>query len=197
MKSKKILKSALMIGTFLCSASALYADQAVVVTEQKDTTKTHQSTDPIPTVAKGVSDVVKKGVDAVKDGAEAVTTTITDATTTKKETAAPIVVKTDANAGNVVIRHHHSRGYLNGYKGYRHPRPHYARYMDGWYYPEAAFKDEVKSDVVVKEHASSLPAKHIHYCQTHYKSYRLSDNSFQPYHGPRQQCYSHFYHGNK
>jgi hypothetical protein len=31
---------------------------------------------------------------------------------------------------------------------------------------------------------------HVRWCYNRYRSYRASDNTFQPYHGPRQQCYS-------
>jgi hypothetical protein len=31
---------------------------------------------------------------------------------------------------------------------------------------------------------------HINWCYSRYRSYRSSDNTFQPYNGPRQQCYS-------
>lgn len=31
---------------------------------------------------------------------------------------------------------------------------------------------------------------HIDWCFAHYKSYRLYDNSYQPYHGPRKPCIS-------
>lgn len=35
-----------------------------------------------------------------------------------------------------------------------------------------------------------LSAAHIEWCVYRYRSYRISDNSFQPYHGPRRQCIS-------
>ena len=31
---------------------------------------------------------------------------------------------------------------------------------------------------------------HVEWCYNRYRSYRAWDNTFQPYHGPRQQCYS-------
>ncbi len=31
---------------------------------------------------------------------------------------------------------------------------------------------------------------HVEWCYARYRSYRAYDNTFQPYHGPRQQCYS-------
>ena len=32
--------------------------------------------------------------------------------------------------------------------------------------------------------------RHLAWCYNRYRSYRLMDNSFQPYHGPRKQCIS-------
>ncbi|WP_243463555.1 BA14K family protein, partial [Brucella suis] len=31
---------------------------------------------------------------------------------------------------------------------------------------------------------------HVQWCYSRYKSYRASDNTFQPYNGPRKQCRS-------
>lgn len=33
---------------------------------------------------------------------------------------------------------------------------------------------------------------HVQWCYLHYRSYRAYDNTFQPNHGPRQQCYTPF-----
>lgn len=35
-----------------------------------------------------------------------------------------------------------------------------------------------------------LSAAHVRWCKARYKSYRVSDNSWQPYNGPRRQCIS-------
>ncbi|NMG41335.1 BA14K family protein [Chelativorans sp. ZYF759] len=42
-------------------------------------------------------------------------------------------------------------------------------------------------------HAYRLPVAHVRWCQNRYRSYRVSDNSFQPYNGPRRQCRSPYY----
>ncbi|MBN9274986.1 MAG: BA14K family protein, partial [Mesorhizobium sp.] len=31
---------------------------------------------------------------------------------------------------------------------------------------------------------------HVRWCYDRYRSYRAWDNTFQPYNGPRQQCWS-------
>lgn len=35
-----------------------------------------------------------------------------------------------------------------------------------------------------------LSSAHVQWCYDRYRSYRVRDNSFQPYNGPRQQCWS-------
>lgn len=42
-------------------------------------------------------------------------------------------------------------------------------------------------------HAYRLPASHVRWCHNRYRSYRASDNTFQPYHGPRRQCRSPYF----
>jgi len=34
---------------------------------------------------------------------------------------------------------------------------------------------------------------HVRWCYDRYRSYRASDNTFQPYHGPRRSCRSPYY----
>ncbi|MBO6716765.1 MAG: BA14K family protein [Rhizobiaceae bacterium] len=36
----------------------------------------------------------------------------------------------------------------------------------------------------------SSASAHVRWCYARYKSYRHWDNTFQPYHGPRRQCFS-------
>ncbi|TPJ52328.1 BA14K family protein [Mesorhizobium sp. B2-6-4] len=36
----------------------------------------------------------------------------------------------------------------------------------------------------------SASSRHVRRCYDHYRSYRRSDNTFQPYNGPRRQCRS-------
>ncbi|MBB5702749.1 hypothetical protein FHS76_002638 [Ochrobactrum daejeonense] len=90
----------------------------------------------------------------------------------------------------------HRPGYWNGHRGYRYYRPGYRRYNDGWWYPLAAF-----GAGAIVGGALAAPARpvyrapaysnaHVQWCYNRYRSYRASDNTFQPYNGPRQQCYS-------
>ncbi|CAN0656016.1 Lectin-like protein BA14k [Nitratireductor aquimarinus] len=38
-----------------------------------------------------------------------------------------------------------------------------------------------------------LSRAHVNWCYDRYRSYRASDNTFQPYHGPRKRCISPYY----
>lgn len=89
------------------------------------------------------------------------------------------------------------RGMLNGYKGYRHHRPGYRRHSDKWWYPIEAFevkkspaqKGETETE---KRNHKALPERHVRWCMQKYLSYRVEDNTFQPYDGPRKTCHSSY-----
>lgn len=69
----------------------------------------------------------------------------------------------------------HPRGYYYGpsiHKRYYGYRPHYR--------PAPRYK-------------TGYRRAHLNYCFSRYRSYRASDNSFQPYHGPRRPCRSPYY----
>ncbi|PSJ60130.1 BA14K family protein [Kumtagia ephedrae] len=85
-------------------------------------------------------------------------------------------------------------GYYRGYRGYRDYRPGYRRYGDYWY-PAAAFV----AGALIGGAIANAPARevyrdggdaHTQWCYNRYRSYRAYDNTFQPYNGPRQQCFS-------
>jgi hypothetical protein len=82
-------------------------------------------------------------------------------------------------------RSHHGR-YHNwrGHRGYRAWRPGY-RHYGGYWYPPAAFS--VGIVVGPRLHGGN---RHVRWCRNQYMSYRASDNTFQPYHGPRARCVS-------
>lgn len=91
--------------------------------------------------------------------------------------------------GFYVIRGVH---YYNGYRGIVVARPGY-RYYRGYWFPPAAFAAGVVVGGAVAHTAPSarrLTAAHIQWCFDRYRSYRAYDNTFQPYHGPREQCWS-------
>ena len=82
-------------------------------------------------------------------------------------------------------------GWHNGHRGYRYKRPGY-RYYNGWWFPAGAF---VAGAIIGGAIANDAPAyrggnAHVRWCYYRYRSYRAYDNTFQPYNGPRRQCYS-------
>lgn len=93
-----------------------------------------------------------------------------------------------------------NRGWYNGHRGYRTYRHGYRRHGDFWF-PAGAF---VAGALIGGALASPDPyyraaprriyrgvsSAHVEWCYNRYRSYRASDNTFQPYNGPRQQCYS-------
>ena len=83
--------------------------------------------------------------------------------------------------------------YYNGYPGALRPRPGY-RYYRGYWFPGTAFA----AGVAVGRTAAPYPAlpplrltvAHTRWCESRYRSYRAYDNTWQPYDGPRRQCWS-------
>ena len=88
----------------------------------------------------------------------------------------------------VVGRHY----YYNGYRGIVVARPGY-RYYRGYWFPPAAFAAGVIAGsaaarpVPVPRHLSDA---HVAWCLDRYRSYRVYDNTYKPYVGPREQCWS-------
>lgn len=83
--------------------------------------------------------------------------------------------------------------YYRGHRGYRSHRPGYRQY-NGWWFPPAAF---IAGAIIGGAIANEPPVRyrprgnaHVDWCYNRYRSYRASDNSFQPYNGPRRQCVS-------
>jgi hypothetical protein len=116
--------------------------------------------------------------------------------------AAPVYVPNTApvaNTGKDVeqVQYRWRRGgpaYYGRYRGYRGPRAGY-RYYNGWWFPAAAF---VTGAIIGGALAQPEPIyrprygrnSHVDWCYARYRSYRASDNTFQPYEGPRRQCVS-------
>lgn len=92
-------------------------------------------------------------------------------------------------------RHYHSGpryGWYNGHRGYRHWRRGYREY-NGWWFPAGAFVAGAIIGSAVNSgprHYRGESSAHVRWCYNRYRSYREWDNTFQPYNGPRQQCYS-------
>jgi hypothetical protein len=102
------------------------------------------------------------------------------------------------NRNHRVNRDHNRRGHWNGYRGERNKRHGYRRHNDGLWYPLAAFGLGAIIGGAIANQPQPAPVyrerrggnAHVQWCYGQYRSYRASDNTFQPYNGPRQQCYS-------
>ena len=82
--------------------------------------------------------------------------------------------------------------YWNGHRGYREYRRGYRRHGDYWF-PLAAFATGalITGAIVNSENNRVYRGNdHVQWCYDRYRSYRASDNTFQPNYGPRQQCNS-------
>jgi hypothetical protein len=104
------------------------------------------------------------------------------------------------------------RGWYGGYRGYHGYRDGYRRHSDGYWYPLAAFgagaiiggalaapryvepaPRYIEPAPAPVYRASGLNPRHYEWCAGRYRSYDSYSNTFQPYNGPRQQCYSPYY----
>ncbi|RCS24291.1 BA14K family protein [Phyllobacterium salinisoli] len=84
-------------------------------------------------------------------------------------------------------------GYWGGHRGYRYGRYGYRRHRDGWWYPLAAFGAGAVIGGAIASQPRAVPTygnSHVQWCANRYRSYRAYDNTYQPYNGPRRQCYS-------
>lgn len=83
-------------------------------------------------------------------------------------------------------------GYCNGgyygQRGYYGPR-YYKRGNPARYYGRPVRRYYRP----VPRYRGVLTPAHYDYCFSRYRSYRASDNTFQPYHGPRKACISPYY----
>lgn len=82
--------------------------------------------------------------------------------------------------------------YYNGRRGYTYYRSGYREY-NGFWFPAAAFvAGAIIGGSVGGGSTVVVPGgnAHVQWCYDRYRSYRASDNTFQPYDGPRRQCYS-------
>lgn len=89
-------------------------------------------------------------------------------------------------------------GWYRGHRGHRHYRPGYRRH-DGFWFPPAAFitgaivGGAIASQPAPRTRVRDYGSAHVDWCYDRYRSYRASDNTFQPYNGPRRQCRSPYY----
>ena len=82
--------------------------------------------------------------------------------------------------------------YYNGYRGIVVARPSY-RFYRGYWFPPGAFATGVIIGLSLAtpiERPAGLTAAHIRWCLQRYRTYRVYDNTYQPYSGPRRECWS-------
>ena len=87
------------------------------------------------------------------------------------------------------LRRMHRRGdyaYYNGYRGYRDHRPGYRRYDDFWFPAGAFIAGALITGAIVNNNRGYGGNAHVDWCYDHYRSYRASDNTFQPNDAPRR-----------
>jgi|APTNR8051073442_1049403.scaffolds.fasta_scaffold41886_2 hypothetical protein len=128
--------------------------------------------------------------------------------------AAPVVPRIKTEAANPNLTQVEYRGdkfrwrggnpYWRGHRGYKHRRSGFSNH-NGWWFPAGAFiagaiisgalsqpryYEEPRVIYQPRRVIRRASGAHVNWCYNRYRSYREWDNSFQPYHGPRQQCYS-------
>lgn len=82
-----------------------------------------------------------------------------------------------------------NRSYYNGHRGYNEPRRGYRQHNSVWF-PAAAFITGAIIGGAINNQPHTGGNAHVQSCQNRYRSYRASDNTFQPNNGPRRQCVS-------
>ena len=98
-------------------------------------------------------------------------------------------------SGNyAAVRRGGNYGWYNGYRGYPYQRRGY-RYYNGFWFPGGAFIAGALIGGAIANNNRYYNngyggGSHVQWCYDRYRSYRAYDNTFQPYNGPRQQCYS-------
>lgn len=85
-------------------------------------------------------------------------------------------------------------GWYKGHRGYPHRRHRNDRYHNGFWFPAGAFIAGAIVGGALSNNNTYYRggggSAHVEWCYDRYRSYRAYDNTFQPYNGPRRQCYS-------
>ena len=79
-------------------------------------------------------------------------------------------------------------GWNDGRRGYRYHRRH--RHSDAWVPLAILGMGAVIGGAIANDRAYSGGGSQVNWCANRYRSYRAYDNTYQPYGGPRRQCYS-------
>jgi hypothetical protein len=91
-----------------------------------------------------------------------------------------------------------SSAFYNNHRGYRERRAGYRQY-NGFWFPPAAFIAGAIIGGALNDGPRYQPRatyrvsnQHVAWCQDRWRSYRVSDNTYQPNSGPRRVCTSPF-----
>lgn len=121
--------------------------------------------------------------------------------------AAPIAMpKVEAGSSDVLLvqrrndrrdrfeRRRDGNYYYNGHRGFRERRSGYRRHNGYWFPPAAFIAGAIIGGTIGNppRAAVRLSDRHIRWCANQYRSYRASDNTFNPNVGPRRICRSPF-----
>lgn len=81
--------------------------------------------------------------------------------------------------------------YYNSFPGLGYYQPGY-QFYNGYWFPQQAFVVTAPTSRYVGSYSSVRSEDHVQWCLQRYRSYRVSDDTFQPYVGPRQLCIAPF-----
>ena len=116
-----------------------------------------------------------------------------------KSNTAQVITVQNRDRGRDDHRGYERRGrdhYYNGQRGYSDRRPGYRQYNGFWFPPAAFAFGAIIGGVLGNQNNQVRPVQinrqHLAWCESHYRSYRASDNSFKPSRGSRQSCVSPF-----
>jgi BA14K-like protein len=85
---------------------------------------------------------------------------------------------------------HYRHDWRDGRPGYRYGYRRYRHHDNAWV-PFAMFgMGAMIGSAIANDRAYVGGGSHVRWCANRYRSYRAYDNTFQPYNGPRRQCYS-------
>lgn len=113
------------------------------------------------------------------------------------------ILNSTASSDLVEIKHHKRRWHRPP-PPRRHWRGHSRRPSSGFYFEFGTGSFRYRPPVVVRpplyapppvyaKPLYALPVAHVRWCSERYRSYRVSDNTFQPYQGPRKACRSPYW----
>jgi len=99
----------------------------------------------------------------------------------------------DARRGGFERRGNHA--YYRGHRGSRQARRGWRQHQGYWFPPAAFIAGAIIGGAVTQPQQPSvrpgrMSQSHVDWCFNRYRSYRVSDNTFQPYNGPRRVCSS-------